>query len=152
MRYAAVVVRYLLGLMFFVFGLNFFLHFLPQPPLAGPAGAFAGALMASGYVMPVVKTVEVLAGALLLTNRFVPLALALLAPIVVGVNGFHISLAPAAGGAAYLALVLEVFLAWSYRHAFAPMLKATNEVGGAEPEATRRGVTGHAQGVSARSA
>jgi hypothetical protein len=138
MRYAAIAARYLLGLIFFVFGLNFFLHFLPAPAMAGPAGAFAGALMASGYVMPVVKTVEVIAGALLLGNRFVPLALALLAPIVVGTNGFHMSLAPAAGGAAYLALVLELFLAWNYRHAFAPMLQAKNELATRESVATAR--------------
>jgi hypothetical protein len=123
-RHAPTAARYLLGLIFFVFGLNFFLNFLPQPPMTAAAGAFAGALMASGYVMPIVKAIEVIAGALLLGNRFVPLALALLAPIVVGINGFHVALAPAAGGAAYLALALELFLAWSYRHAFAPMLAA----------------------------
>jgi putative oxidoreductase len=118
------VARLLLGLVFTVFGLNFFLHFLPTPPMPGAAGAFAGALFASGYVFPVVKTVEVVAGLLLLSNRFVPLALALLAPVVVGIVGFHLALDPAGAGAALLALTLELVLAWSYRDAFVPMLQA----------------------------
>lgn len=117
--------RVVLGFLFTVFGLNFFLHFLPQPPMAaGPATEFLGALMASGFVMTVVKVTEVVAGVLLLSNRFVPLALALLAPVVVGVVGFHVSLAPATGAPAYLVLALELYLAYAYRAAFAPMLAA----------------------------
>jgi putative oxidoreductase len=123
-HYATAVARYLLGLMFVVFGANFFLHFLPQPPLEGPAGDFAMALFHSGYVMQVVKTVEVIAGLMLLFNRFVPFALTLLAPVVVGIVGFHLSFAPATGGAAYLALVLTLFLAYAYRAAYAPLFEA----------------------------
>ncbi|HET8933122.1 MAG TPA: DoxX family membrane protein [Polyangiales bacterium] len=123
-RHATSIARSILGLMFVVFGANFFLHFLPQPPLEGPAGDFAAALFKSGYVMQTVKVVEVAAGLLLLTNRFVPLALTLLAPIVVGIVGFHGSLAPATGGAAYLALVLELFLAYAYRSAYAPLFES----------------------------
>jgi hypothetical protein len=123
-RYATATARSILGLMFVVFGANFFLHFLPQPPLEGPAGDFAVALFNSGYVMQTVKVVEVAAGLLLLTNRFVPLALTLLAPIVVGIVGFHASLAPASGGAAYLALVLELFLAYAYRSSYAALFES----------------------------
>ncbi len=64
------VARILLGLPFFVFGLNGFLHFIPQPPMPGPAGAFAGALFASGYLFPLLKGTEVVASLLLLSNRF----------------------------------------------------------------------------------
>jgi putative oxidoreductase len=123
-HYATATARYLLGLIFTVFGLNFFLHFLPQPPMSGPPMDFAMALMQSGYVMQTVKVVEVAAGLLLLFNRYVPLALTLLAPIVVGVVGFHASLAPATGGGAYLALALELFLAYAYRAAYAPLFVA----------------------------
>jgi putative oxidoreductase len=126
-RIAPAVARYLLGLMFVVFGANFFLHFLPQPPLSGSSGEFAVALVKSGFVMQVVKSVEVAAGLLLLFNRFVPLALTLLAPIVVGIVGFHLSLAPAAGAAAYLAFALEIFLAYSYRDAYAPLFESHAE-------------------------
>lgn len=126
-RIAPAVARYLLGVVFVVFGANFFLHFLPQPPLSGPSGDFAQALFKSGYVMQVVKSIEIVAGLLLLFNRFVPLALTLLAPIVVGIVGFHLALAPAAGAAAYLVLALEVFLAYSYRDAYAPLFESHSE-------------------------
>lgn len=119
--------RLLLGLIFLVFGLNFFLQFLPAPPMSGPPMEFAKALVASGFVMTLVKVVEVGASLMLLSNRFVPLALALLAPIVVNIVGFHLLLAPAGAPLALLVLTLELWLAWSYRGAFTPMLKARHE-------------------------
>lgn len=119
--------RILLGLVFFVFGLNFFLNFIPPHPMPPAAGAFAGALFASGYLFVVLKVVEVASGLLLLAGRFVPLALALLAPIVVNINLFHAFLAPSGLPLALLVLVLEIFLAWSYRAAFRPMLRARVE-------------------------
>jgi hypothetical protein len=115
--------RVVLGLVFFVFGLNGFLHFLPQPPLPAAAGAFMGGLAGAGYMFPLIKGTEVLAGALLLSNRFVPLALTLLAPVVVNIVLFHVVLAPPNPVTA-IVLLGEVFLAWSYRSAFAPMLRA----------------------------
>jgi uncharacterized membrane protein YphA (DoxX/SURF4 family) len=117
------VVRVVLGLIFFVFGLNGFLQFLPQPPLPSNAGAFMGALAATGYMFPLIKGTEVIAGALLLSNRFVPLALALLAPVVVNIVLFHAVLAPP-NPITFLVLLGELFLAWSYRDAFRPMLAA----------------------------
>ncbi len=116
--------RILLGLIFFVFGLNFFLHFIPQPPMPAPAGAFAGAMFATGYLFVVVKVVEVASGALLLAGRFVPLTLAILAPIVVNIVLFHAFLAPGGIAVPIVVLALEVFLAWSYRSVYRPMLTA----------------------------
>jgi uncharacterized membrane protein YphA (DoxX/SURF4 family) len=116
--------RLFLGLVFTVFGLNFFFHFLPTPPAPPRAAAFAGALFASGYLFPLLKTSEVLVGLLLLSGRFVPLALAVLAPIVINIVGFHLFLAPGGIGLAAAVLVAELYLAWSYRAAFAPMLRA----------------------------
>jgi uncharacterized membrane protein YphA (DoxX/SURF4 family) len=116
--------RILLGLIFFVFGLNFFLHFIPQPPMAGPAGAFAGAMFATGYLFVLLKVVEVVCGVMLLAGRFVPLALALLAPVVVNIVFFHAFLAPAGIVLPLVVLALEIFLAWSYRTAYRPMLAA----------------------------
>ena len=122
MRYLPTVARILLGLVFFVFGLNGFFHFIPQPPPPPAAGAFAGALFASGYFFPLLKTVEVLCGVLLLSGRLVPLALTALAPIVVNIVFFHAFLHPAGLGLGVVVLALEVFLAVSYRDAFAPLL------------------------------
>jgi hypothetical protein len=117
------VAQSLLGLVFLVFGLNFFLHFLPQPPHPKEAAPFIEGLMASGFVFPLIKVIEVTAGIALLTNRFVPLALTLLAPIIIAITGFHFLLAPAYAVPIVL-LALELYLAWSYRAAFAPMLRA----------------------------
>ena len=118
------IARVLLGLMFFVFGLNGFLRFIPEPKTPMPAGAaaFAGALMQTGYMFQLVSGTQLLTGILLLVNRFVPLALALLAPILVGIITFHIFLAPATIGPAIVVVVLELYLAWAYRHAYRPML------------------------------
>jgi uncharacterized membrane protein YphA (DoxX/SURF4 family) len=117
-------VRILMGLMFVVFGLNGFLHFIPQPkdPMPQRAMDFAGALMSTGYMMPLVMGTQLLVGVLLLLNRFVPLALALIAPIIVGIVTFHIFLAPSGMIIAGVVGVMELFLAWSYRSAFRPML------------------------------
>jgi hypothetical protein len=122
-RFVPVVLRYLVGIIFFVFGLNGFLHFLPMPPIEGPAGAFLGALAATGYMFPVVKATEVVGAVLLLTNRFVPLALTLLAPVIVNIFLFHTVLTPPNPIAIFL-LLAEIALAWSYRDAFRPMLAA----------------------------
>jgi hypothetical protein len=122
-RFAPSTARITLGLVFFVLGLNGFLNFLPQPPAPERAGAFLGALAATGYMFPLIKGVEVVAGALLLSNRFVPLALAIVAPNVVNIVLFHTVLAPAGLPVALFVLALEVFTAWSYRNAYAPMLR-----------------------------
>jgi uncharacterized membrane protein YphA (DoxX/SURF4 family) len=116
-------VRILLGLVFFVFGLNGFLHFLPQPPMPAAAGAFVGGLASAGYFFPLLKGTEVVAGILLLSNRFVPLALTVLAPIVVNIVAFHVLLAPSPGMVALL-LGAEIYLAWVYRGAFRSVLAA----------------------------
>ena len=118
------VLRILLGLGFTVFSLNYFLEFLPpQPPPPAEAGAFLGALAASKF-FALVKAIEVGAGLLLLSNRFVPLALTLLAPILVGMVFFHARLAPGGIGPALGLMLIEIALAWFYREAFAPMLHA----------------------------
>ena len=123
-RHAPTAARILLGLVFLVFGLNGFLNFIPQPPPPDRAMAFMGALAGTGYMFPLIKGVEVVAGAMLLSNRFVPLALALLAPNVVNIVLFHSVLAPAGLPVALMVLALELYAAWSYRRAYAPMLHA----------------------------
>ena len=123
-RVAAPTARILLGLVFFVFGLNGFLQFLPTPPAPERAVAFLGALAATGYMFPLIKAVEVIGGAMLLSNRFVPLALAVIAPNVVNIVLFHAVLAPGGLPVALFVLALELFTAWSYRNTYAPMLRA----------------------------
>jgi hypothetical protein len=119
-----VVARTLRGLAVTVFGLNFFLNFLPQPPVPADAGAFLGALVAS-KILTVVKIVEIATGILLLSNRLVPLALTLLAPVEVGILLFHGVYEPSGIPLPLVLVALTIFLAWTYRAAFAPMLRAT---------------------------
>src|SRR3954453_15345651 len=102
------IARFVLGIAFFVFGLNGFLHFLPQPPMSGPPADFAGALFATGYMFPLIKGTEVLAGILLLSGRFVPLSLTLLAPILVNIVAFHGILVKGGVGLPLFLVALEV--------------------------------------------
>jgi uncharacterized membrane protein YphA (DoxX/SURF4 family) len=129
--------RILLGLVFFVFGLNGFLHFLPQPPMPAQAMGFIGGLGSASYFLPVLKGTEVLAGIALLSNRFVPLALTLLAPIIVQIVLFHTFLVPSAG-MSILLLVSEIYLAWSYRDSFRPMLRSDARPVRVSPSVERR--------------
>lgn len=117
------VARMLLGLAFFVFGLNGFLNFMPHSPLPEPANQFLDALAGSGYFFPLLKGTETLCGALLIMGAFVPLALTVLAPVLVNIVAFHAFLAPAGLPLPLFLVALELYLAWAHREAFAPMLK-----------------------------
>ena len=118
------ITRILLGLTFTVFALNYFFPFLPQPEeeLSPTAAMFLGGFVGSGY-LTLVKTFELTAGLALVAGVFVPLALAVLAPIIVGILAFHLLLVPGIGLPLGV-LALELYLAWAYRDAFAPMLRA----------------------------
>jgi uncharacterized membrane protein YphA (DoxX/SURF4 family) len=116
-----------LGLIYFIFGLNFFLHFIPgsaQPE--GRAAAFIGGLFQSGYLFPLLKVVEVVSGAMLILGFFTPLILVILMPITLNILLFHTVLA-AGGfptGLSIFMMLAHIFLAWSYReqyrHLFIP--------------------------------
>jgi putative oxidoreductase len=114
-----------LGLVFVTFSLNYFVPFLPAPDAAMPAAATA---LLTGLVatklFPFIKSVELVAGLLLLSNRWVPLALTWLAPIVVGITAFHAAFPMPGLSLALFVLALELVLAWSYREAFALVLRA----------------------------
>jgi len=106
MRTVSVTARYLTGVIFLVFGLNGFLHFIPLPPPEGVAGQFMGALFVSHY-LTFIFAVQVIAAVLLLVNRYVPLALAALAAVIVNILCFHVLMAPSG-----LPLALFVALLW----------------------------------------
>jgi len=119
------VARIVLGLAFLVFGLNGFLHFLPMPP---PPPEAAGYLqfMTGSYLLTLVKATEVTVGLLLLSNRFVPLALIALLPVTVNIVLFHATLEPASTLALPLVLLgLQLFLAWTHRASYAPLFVAS---------------------------
>ncbi len=125
MTHLTTIARTLLGLAFVAFPVTYCVPFLPAPSEAPPpdALAFLGVFAGSG-LLTLVKLFELAAGILLVTNRFVPLALTLLAPVLVGITAYHVLLAPAGLGLVVVLLALEIALAWRYRTAFAPMLRA----------------------------
>jgi putative oxidoreductase len=118
MKYAIIIARVLLGLMFAVFGSNAFLHFIPMPPMQGQAGAFIGALVSSGLIY-VIALLQVVGGLLLLIGgRFVPLGLTLLGPVIVNIVLYHIFLDPSGLPMACVISILALFLLWVYRYKF----------------------------------
>jgi putative oxidoreductase len=123
MRIAAVIARYLAGLIFLVMGLNGFLHFIPFPPPTGVAAQFMGALYVSHYLW-VIFGFQVLGGLLLLINRYVPLAVALLAPVLVNILTFHILMAPAGLPMAVFVAILWVLIFIQVRPAFSGLFQA----------------------------
>jgi hypothetical protein len=118
MRIAALIARLLLGLIFVVFGLNGFLHFIPMgPPPTGLAGQFIGALVGSNY-FSVVAALQIAGGALLLINRYVPLGLVLLGPVIVNILLYHLFLNPAGIGMPVLVTALWFIVFYWHRQAF----------------------------------
>ncbi|MEQ9366137.1 MAG: hypothetical protein RIF32_17980 [Leptospirales bacterium] len=122
MNIATIVARALVGLIFVVFGLNGFLQFIPLPELPEQAGAFMGILFGSG-IGTVVKLLEIIGGGLLLAsivlNRFAPLGLTILTPIVVNIFLFHLLLAPEGMAMPIVLVVLSGFLLYAYKDNFA---------------------------------
>lgn len=125
-RYSTIIARILLGLPLVIFGLNGFFNFLPMPEVTLPqrAGEFVGALMSSGYMMPLIGITQLVVGALLLVNRFVPLALALFTPFIVNAVAFHVFLSGEGLGMACVFFALTLYLAWVYRAAYRPLFTA----------------------------
>lgn len=118
MRIATLVARNLLGLMFLVFGLNGFLHFIPQPPPTGMALQYL-TVMSMSHIMVAVFLLQIIGGALLLANRFVPLGLVLLGPVIANILLYHITMAPAGIGPGLVTLILWLVVFYAVRTAFA---------------------------------
>jgi putative oxidoreductase len=129
--------RFLLGLIFLVFGLNGFLHFIPMPPPSGVAGQFLGALFVSKYLL-VVSGLQVISGALLLINRYVPLALTILGPIIVNILLFHALMNPVGIGLAVFVTIFWGVVFASVRSAFAGIFQAQVEIKTTPASATNR--------------
>ncbi|MGH7436709.1 MAG: DoxX family protein [Polyangiaceae bacterium] len=124
-RIVASGARVVLGLLFAVMGLNGLLHFIPDPaPETIPAGAmaFTLAMARAGYFLPLLGATQAVAGALLVTGRFVPLALTILAPVIVNIVALHLFLAPQGLPMALVVLACEVYLAIVHRSAFRSLL------------------------------
>lgn len=126
MKTAFTVARYLLGLIFLVFGLNGFLHFIPLPPPPGVAGQFFGALYDSHYLV-VIFLLQLIPALLLLAGRYVPLALTLLGPVIVNILLFHALMAPSGLPLAVVTVVLWLVVFYGTRSAFAGIFQQRAE-------------------------
>ena len=129
------VVRTLLGLLFVFAGGSFFAGMLGGGGEGGGdegQSALIAAMMASGYMFPLIKVTELVAGLMLLANRFVPLALVLIAPVAINIALFHFVLTPGHDvGISIFVLVAPLFLAWAYRSAWVHVLSPTTPIGDA---------------------
>lgn len=126
MKTAFTVARYLLGLIFLVFGLNGFLHFIPLPPPPGVAGQFFGALYDSHYLV-VIFLLQLIPALLLLAGRYIPLALTLLGPVIVNILLFHALMAPSGLPLAVVTVVLWLVVFYGTRSAFAGIFQQRAE-------------------------
>jgi putative oxidoreductase len=120
MKIAAIIAKVLLGLMFFLLGLNPFLKFLPAPELTGVSGEFLRALFVSHYIW-LVAAVQVVSGALFLINRYVPLAIALSGPMIANIVMYHLTMQHSGAQLAVVATICWGILFWRYRASFAPL-------------------------------
>ena len=123
MKRISLISRYLLGFIFTVFGLNGFLQFYRTPPPTGTAAQFMGALVSS-HMIVVIVILQIIAGVLLLINRFVPLALAILAPIIFNIVLFHAFMQPSGLPLALFVTLLWILTATERWPVFAGLIKA----------------------------
>jgi putative oxidoreductase len=124
MKIASISARYLLGLMFTVFGLNGFLHFIPQPPPANPVAIQFLIAVSTSQFAAFFFALQLLGGLLLLSGFFVPLALTVLAAELYNILAFHLTMAPASITPALVASVLWVLIFLQYRESFKGIFSA----------------------------
>ncbi len=120
--------RVAMGVIYFVFGLNGFFNFLTVPEQAAEGKAFLGALIGTGYMLVAWKSVEITGGFLLLINRFVPLALILVAPITVNIFLYHLFLDRSGLPIGTFLLITNILLAFGFRKIYACLFKAKNHL------------------------
>jgi hypothetical protein len=122
MKVLSLIARILLGLTFVVFGLNGFLHFIPQPPTPEVAQTFFAAMAATGYMIPLLFATQIAGGILLLVG-LVPLGVLVLTPVIINIFGFHLFVVPDGLPVAIVVAALAAFLAWVHRGAYAALFR-----------------------------
>ena len=127
MKITAIISRYLLGLLFTVFGLNGFLHFIPQPPPSNPVALQFLTAVSVSHFMGVVFLAQLIGGVLLLAGRFVPLAIAILAPVLLNILNYHLTMDPGSIGPALVATICWALLFLRHRSSFAGIFQGRPE-------------------------
>ena len=124
MRIAVIIVRVLVGLLFLFASITYFLNLIPPPEQTGNIKVFNDGLAASGYIMPVVKTFELLCGLAFVSGFFVPLAVVVIFPIVVNILLVHAFLMPEGLPVAVILFAAILFLAYAHREKYKPLFEA----------------------------
>jgi len=128
MKTTVLISRLLLGFLYLVFGLDYFLHFIPYQPLhTGKTGAFIAGLKGIGYFYPMMKSIQIAGGLSLLLNRYAPFAAVVLFPTSLNVLLFHTILVPSGWLMGVMLMLPNCLLGWGYWKYYKPMftLKAT---------------------------
>jgi len=121
MKIAVIIIRTLMGLLFIFSSAVYFLNLVPVPEMTGTIKTFNDGLMAAPYFMTLLKTTELVCGILLVTGYFVPLALILIAPVIVNIFFVHATMAPEGLPIAIIVVLIEAFLGYAYRKSYAPL-------------------------------
>jgi putative oxidoreductase len=129
MKTATIIFRIVLGLIYLIFGLDYFFHFIPyQPNHTGDAAAFKDGLMAAGYFYPMMKSIQIFGGISLIINRYAPFSAVALFPISLNVLLFHTLLVPSGWYMGVLLLGPNLFLGYAYRKYYSGMFVKKAEV------------------------
>ena len=129
MKTATAISRIVLGLIYLIFGLDYFLHFIPyQPAHTGAAAALKDGLMATGYLYPMMKAIQIAGGISLMVNRYAPFSAVVLFPISLNVFLFHTILDPSGWFMGVLLLFPNLFLGYAYRFYYSGMFVKKAEV------------------------
>ena len=123
MKIAVTIVRVLLGLLFLFSSVSYFLNLFPEPELSGDLKTFNEGIKAAGYLLPLIKGIELVCGLAFIIGRFVPLATVIIFPIAVNILAVHISIAPEGLPVALFVILATLFIAYynrnHYRELFA---------------------------------
>jgi len=129
MKITVLICRVLLGFLYVVFGLDYFLHFIPYQPLhTGAPGALVAGLKGTGYIYPMMKSIQILGGLSLMFNRYAPFAAVVLFPTSLNVFLFHTVLVPSGWYMGVLLLGPNLLLGWGYRKYYAGMFTRVAKV------------------------
>jgi uncharacterized membrane protein YphA (DoxX/SURF4 family) len=122
MKIAVIIVRVLMGLIFTASAIVVLFNLVPVPELKGTPKLFNDAIAATGYFMPTLKGIELACGILLIIGRYLPLVTVVIFPIVLNIFLYHAFVLPEGLPIAIFMLLANLFLAYTYRERYAPML------------------------------
>ena len=126
MKIALIIVRSLMGLLFLFSSITFFFKLITPPELTGAMKIFSEGLVASIYLLPTVKIIELVCGIAFLSGRFVPLATVLISPIIVNIFFIHAFLGPEGLPVAIFLVLANSFVAYNHRESYKPLFKMSS--------------------------